>query len=316
MHHTTVLKALSITLLLSCAAHTQAMQKKGKTIRETFQGNKEIVRAAGPTGSGHLASSQIQLSPELEAIAASGDAVLPDTAVVEQGPIRATAAQEAVIEQAKLDLPVQKQAIKTLLGKELALIYSIDETKLVQQGLLRWTDATVPYKDEGRLINGLEINDTTYLKLVQAKQDLNRTLNHICAGIIQKVKEQSTFNAESNTPTFTIEQIEAILDTQFSRAMVLNRILHLCNDRIKSKLEPILYGEEDAKELAQKCFTAISQLQLERKRIRSEQENERIRQIKAAQRLAYRMRLTADKGTISDEEYSDAFIFDKTTTGN
>lgn len=323
MHRTTVLRALSITLLLSCASHTHAM-KKGKTIRETFQGNKSVVQAAGPTNSGHL-NQPAPRTPSPEATAAEEAplaAVLPETAVVEHASARtavvaeleAKAASNTTAAQEIVNAP--RQGMKTLLGKELVALYNTDEKPLVQKGWIRCTDATLPYKDEGRLLEGLEKNDANYLKDVQAQQDLNRTLNHICAGVIQKLKEQSSLDTESNIRSFTIDQIETILETQTPRMVVLSKILGLCAARIAAKQEPILHPQENAKELVQKCFTGISQLQLERKHIRSQQENERIRQIKAAQRLAYSMRLTTDKGSISDDEYTDAVIFEKTISSS
>lgn len=314
MHHTTLVKALSITLLLSCAS-TYSMNKsskkaavaKGKQqIAEVLEpkDQKETVQHAGPAGL--LNANQNTPIAEDSPSSSITESISEEAVVAET--------KSAVVEKATVS-ETPKQALQTLLGKELAALYNTDEKPLVQQGRLFATDATVPYKDEGRLVIGLEKNDGTYLANIQAQQDLNRTLNHICAGIIQKIKEQSVLDQESKTRTFTIDQIEAILETQVPRAMVLSNILSLCQARIKAKQEPVIHPIENAVELAQKCLTGLSQLQLERKRIRSQQENDRIRQIKDAQRLSFEMRLTKDKGTISDDEYSDAFIFDK-TTGN
>jgi hypothetical protein len=324
MQRTPFVKALSITLLLSCA-NVSAMQKSSTRKQPQPAVSREKTAAtilSKGTNSSSQEGSPITVvnsnhapSPEPEASPAPEKGILQDEAIVNAIATSHTpsAPKETVTTQEVT--PALKQAIKTLLGKELIALYNTDEKPLVQKGFLWSTDATIPYKDEGRLITGLEKNDANYLKDVQAQQDLNRTLNHVCAGIIQKIKEQSTLDPEKNIRSFTIEQIEAILTTQVPRLAVLSRILGLCDARIKAKQEPVLHPAENAKELVQKCFTAISQLQLERKLVRSQEENDNIRKIKDGQRLAYAMRLTSDKGSISDDEYNDSFIFDRTKAG-
>lgn len=318
MQHTPLVKTLSITLLLSCAsanAMNRSVTKRQPAATKADTKAAILNTGYAPQGGSPtiVANSNIATSsPEPESSPAI-QGFLPEAAIVKETAAvaqRTDDGKDATNIPATISAP--KQAIKTLLGKELIALYNTDEKPLVQKGFIWSTDATVPYKDEGRLLLGLEKNDANYLKDVQAQQDLNRTLNHICAGIIQKIKEQSALDPEKNTRSFTIEQIEAILTTQVPRLAVLSKILELCDTRIKAKQEPVLHPAENAKELVQKCFTSISQLQLERKLIRSQEENENIRRIKEGQRLAYAMRLTADKGSISGDEYSNEFIFDKT----
>jgi len=337
MQRTPFVKALSITLLLSCASHVHAMSRKQvrEENKKMIRSYKEVVKPAGPSNTDQFAASNSgQSSPELPAQVAelTKDAFIPEAPIASNDEI-SNAVEELVAagnsnNDAHVSAPVAALVAasnnaetvmvskRTLLGKELVALYNTDEKPLVQKPSL-WgkTDATIPYKDEGRLLTGLGKNDVSYLKDVQAQQDLNRTLNHICAGIIQKVKEQSTLDQETGTRAFSVQQIETILDSQYPRAMELNKILSLCKMRIEAKQEPVLHPSENAKELAQRCFAALSQLQLERKRIREREENDRICQIKDGQRMSFQMRLTADKGSISDDEYSDEFIFEKTTDG-
>lgn len=321
MHYTTLIKALCITLLFSHATHVHAMKRKQAQERNKAalqKGNNNNNNTSSVAHAGPIRPEFIEKKASKEEIVeeVSMPEVQNSTPVNESAPIsEAVAKLTEVAEEKQAEELVAKSKTKSLLGKELKELYSMDETPLVQKSMFGWTtvDATQPYKDEATLLKGLEKNESTYLKDVQAKQDLNRTLNQLCAGVIQKIKEQSTLDKETGVRSFTIEQIEAIINSQFPRSIILTKILTLCDARIKAKQEPLLHPTEDAKELAQKCFTVLSQLQLERKRIRAEEENNRIRQIKAAQRLAYSMRLVSDKGDISDDEYTDEFIFEKTT---
>ncbi len=334
MQYSTFTKALSISLLLSCATHINGMTRKDKRNQANKAGwqnqqQKPAAPAVQPSPAPVVAAEAARpssASPEVPASVAAAALTQeafaqeePVTALIQAAPVASSTSVEALEAAASNnnsnnDLAPAKASVKTLLGKELHDLYSTDERPLVGKSLIWGTvDATQPYKDEGKLIAGLEKNDSNYLKDVQAQQDLNRTLNQICAGIIQKIKEQSTLDKESGNRTFNVDQIEAILNSQYPRILSLQKILGLCDARIKAKHEPLLHPTESAKELAQRCSAAILQLQLERKRIRSEEENNRIRAVKAGQKLAYAMRLMNDKGVISDDEYTDAFIFDATS---
>lgn len=200
---------------------------------------------------------------------------------------------------------------KPLLGREVEIVYNSDEYQLVDGGWFG-IDASLPYKDERRLLDGLASDDQAYLGNVQSAQDLNRMLNHICAGIVQKVKAHSALDKETKQPVFTIAGIDAILASQCPRIKVLNTLLELCEARTTQKKEPKRQPQEDSLAFVQTCMRAISRLQLLKIRLQTLQDNASIRETKAVERLAHSMRLAPDKGEISDDEYDDGDIFRKT----
>jgi len=321
MQRTPLAKTLSITLLLSCVS-VSAMNRSGSRKPQTAAPRAEtvaaILKAKGPASqeaspSTVINSNHTTSSPEPEASPMPEKGVLQDEAIVSSAvATRTEDAKETPNIPAAMSAP--KQAIQTLLGKEIEDLYSVNEAPLLstQFGGLKYIDPALVHPCQDGILAALKNKDASKLGGQQPKADLTRVMSHLCAGFIRKLHEQSSLDKDSKKPTFTVENIETIINTQYPRFVVFKEILGLLKQRQESQEQPKLYPDEDTLAMTQKCFAALSQLQLERQRIRNQEANDQIRLIKDAQRLTHAMRL-ADKEATSDGEYSDLCIFEKTT---
>jgi len=222
-------------------------------------------------------------------------------------------------EQKELDRQAKKVAAareaklaRPLLGSEVEAVYTTDEYKLIEGGWILRTDASLPYKNESMLFDNLASDNQDYLCNARATRHLNCMINHVSAGIVQTLRAHGILDIETKKRIFTIDGINAILALQDPRTEKISNLFNLLAVRIAEGKKPRLQPDEGAMRFLQTSVKAISQLQLLKVRMQTLQDNPRIRETKALDRLVHSMRLAPDKGEISDEEYNDDYIYERT----
>lgn len=348
MHRTIIIKALSITLLLSCTAHLSAMSRK-----DARKGhNKKLILGAGPTNTGQMGGGSVTLSPQLLAQLPEGE---PEDSLEETAVVQEAAAAPAPVSNKEAVVQLTESAFAQEQGATAndnnagaaAKIISflnhpiVAETKQGKPASLQTSSWRDPIANrETRVVAALQEASATNVQQALNSGDLVKVINQHMGNFVQTLQDVGTND---------IQSLERVLAPGLIEMRAAYNLLKLCDEYPNKRMEKIgslntlLNNPESTpqeKEKVQeqltaleKCTTARPQdatlilalktlstarlLQLEKLQQRMREGFGQLREIQTGIQLAFNMMPDEVKSGLPDglvvhKDHTDDFIYNLT----